>query len=128
MSRKFESILLVDDTEIEHEVMRYLLEDYGQPVTLHSAYDGVEALELLNKLDRLPDIIFLDINMPRMNGHEFLEAYSQREPSDIPIVVMLTSSEQDIDKERCKAYSFVKDYLLKPIELEQLKTLVLLLG
>jgi len=57
------------------------------------AYDGQEALEVLKDLDTQPDVIFLDINMPRMNGHEFLEEYSKWDKCSV-VIIMLTSSDK----------------------------------
>ncbi len=110
-----QSVLLVDDMEIEHMNVRYVLEDCWPDVNLHTAYDGQEALDLLASLETPPDLIFLDINMPRMDGHEFLARYKASE-GECSVVVILTSSNQQLDKDRCDAYDFVKKFISKPLE------------
>ena len=59
--------------------------------------------------------------MPRMNGYDFLEAYSKKTKQSN--VFMLTSSTRDEDKKRCLAYDFVMKYIVKPLEIDFLKTL-----
>ena len=63
---------------------------------------------------------FLDINMPIMDGHEFLQAYSKRDVQTA-IIVMLTSSYQKQDIERSKAYKCVKQYVDKPLDHKDLE-------
>jgi len=82
---------------------------------LYIASDGKEAIEILESMPADPDLILLDINMPRMNGHEFLKVFTKDNTRTIPVVVMLTSSDQKQDKEQAFEYKCVKDYLLKPI-------------
>jgi len=58
--------------------------------------------------------------MPRMNGHEFLKVFTEDNSRVIPVVVMLTSSDQQKDKDQAFTYKCVKDYLLKPISEEDI--------
>jgi len=91
---------------------------------------GLAALEYLkskkeNK-DMLPDLIFLDINMPGMNGWDFLREYEQldKELQSRAIIIMLTTSDNDDDIARTKAWSFVSDYITKPLTEEIMKGII----
>ena len=64
--------------------------------------------------------------MPGMDGHEFLAEYDKHDQYT-SVVVMLTTSAQTSDREKCSAYSFVKEYIIKPLELDDMKTLSTLL-
>lgn len=118
-----QTILLVDDDECFQFLCERVIKRSGENITLLKAYDGLEALELLQDGGAKPDLILLDINMPRMNGHEFLAKYSEAAPGEIPIVAMLTSSDQQRDRDSAMQYQFVKDYLVKPFQLEDIERL-----
>jgi len=122
MMATIKSILIVDDNEIDHIITKSAIEAYGAEITVHEAYDGKEALTLLDTLPVAPEVILLDINMPGMNGLEFLVEY-EKAGKMASAVVMLTTSEQSADKAKCLSYSFVKEYLMKPIESEDLERL-----
>lgn len=109
-------VLIVDDNEADHFLAKMVIEDYDPKIQISYAFDGKEALALLNdELIGYPDIIFLDINMPGMNGIEFLEQYSHH-PKKASVIVMLTTSTQDQDKHDCMSFDFVKDFYTKPLE------------
>lgn len=114
------TILIIDDDDCDQFLCQRVIDRAGFDCELLQAYDGDEALELLKTAKKFPDLILLDINMPRMNGHEFLEAYSQFAPGEVPVVVMLTSSDQSYDRDNALSYSIVKEYLLKPLRKENL--------
>ena len=114
------NILIVDDSEADVFLIR---EAFGQGKlvnTIENCKNGELALEYLNKYkSSLPDLILLDINMPKMNGFEFLkQVKSKYQFKHIPII-MLTSS--DSDRDIYEAYkNQVSSYIRKPIELENL--------
>lgn len=114
--------MVVDDNQIDHITAKYAIEDYSSCVEVLSAYDGQEALNILLTLKKNIDIIFLDINMPGMDGHEFLQEYNKHTLSSA-VVVMLTSSDQESDIERSTAYPFVKKFLTKPLKTELIELL-----
>ena len=73
-----------------------------------------------------PDLIFLDINMPGMNGWEFLEEYNKldKEIQSRVMVIMLTTSDNPDDSMRAKTWGFVSDYITKPLTKERLKDII----
>ncbi|MGD9211052.1 MAG: hybrid sensor histidine kinase/response regulator [Desulfobacteraceae bacterium] len=120
-------ILVVDDSVSVRMVISQLIQRQGWEV--QTAKDGVEAIELLHEYT--PDLIILDIEMPRMNGYEFMRAFrSQEKFVDIP-VIMLTS--RSAHKHRDKAEkSGINAFLIKPYEdatfISMIKKLVRLNG
>jgi CheY-like chemotaxis protein len=116
------TILLVDDEEIDHVITKYTLAEYNPDIVVTSVYDGDEALAFLQNSSQPPDLILLDINMPGMNGHQFLAAYAEWDKRS-SVVVMLTSSDQDSDRRQCEQYQFVYDVLLKPLSVSDLERL-----
>ncbi|QDS94266.1 Response regulator MprA [Roseimaritima multifibrata] len=118
------TILLIDDDELDQYLCSRVFKRSGLSLNLLTASDGVEALELLSDTERCPDLILLDINMPRMNGLEFLTEFSKFEHRDLPVIVMLTSSDQRSDREAAMKHPAVKDYFLKPLCKEMIEKLV----
>lgn len=124
-----ECILLVDDDEITNFVHETLI---GQMDITHKilvANNGQEALNMIQQGELIAlgsnNLIILDINMPVMNGFEFLEAYHQLDHKlkQSLIIVMLTSSVNPKDAERVKELG-VEDILHKPLNEDKLKLLV----
>ncbi len=86
--------LLVDDDPDDQEVFLTALSDVSATALCLVAPDGDRALELLHNEETIPDYIFLDLNMPRMNGFEFLAAMKKsRILKDIPVIVYSTTSQ-----------------------------------
>ena len=113
MQSKEVTILLVEDDELDVEATRRAFEKVRIANQVIAAEDGQVALELLRngKVPR-PYIILLDLNMPRMNGHEFLEHIRNDDQLDDSIVFVLTTS--DHDRDRWAAYKKqVAGYILK---------------
>ncbi|WP_240927948.1 response regulator, partial [Cellulophaga sp. Z1A5H] len=92
--------------------------------------DGEEALNFvlknLNDKIELPDIILLDINMPIMDGFQFMEEFVKIKPKlgKKIVVYMVSSSVDPKDIERTKKISAISDYIIKPIEIEKLKAII----
>ena len=116
------SILIIDDSPADQLLTQMTIEKYDKNITILQAYDGREGLSILAAEQAPPDIILLDINMPGMNGHDFLDEYNQSSGSSC-VVIMLTSSILARDKEKCMKYDFVKRYFDKPLEMEHLEDL-----
>ena len=88
-------ILLVEDNLIEIMKMKRTLSFLKAKHTLQEANNGEEALSLLEDRVNLPDIILLDLNMPKMNGTEFLKILKKEDDlKHIPTVILTTSSHQ----------------------------------
>ncbi len=121
---QLDCILIVDDCKSDQYICQMLLEETCPNVKLTQAFDGEEALEILQSSIQKPDLILLDINMPRMNGLEFLTEYNkQDETQKTATIVVLTSSTHPKDKDSALAYNFVIDYLTKPLSVEDINKL-----
>ena len=117
--RRILNVMVVDDSVSVRTVVTRLLQRQGWQV--RSANDGVDAIEKLR--DYRPDIILLDVEMPRMNGYEFMNAFrSQANFEDIP-VVMLTSRSAKKHREKARSVG-VNGYVVKPYEDEALLGLI----
>lgn len=124
-------ILLVDDDESDNFFHTLTIKENGFCNQIKVATDGRDALDyMLKALNAenaqeypLPDIIFLDINMPRMSGFDFLDEYlllDETITSGI-LIIMLTTSLSPYDMEKAKKYKVVKDYRNKPLTTEMLE-------
>lgn len=116
-------ILLLEDEPADAHLVRISLREARVHCRLHHQLDGREGLDFLNRKPPFedaprPDLILLDLNMPRMNGHEFLNAI-KAEPAlcDIPVVVLTTSEvERDVEASFRLGAS---GYITKPVDIEQ---------
>ena len=116
MSDRVLNILLVEDDEVDVMNVRRAFERNNVSNPLFVAGNGLEALEMLRS-DEIPKerrLILLDLNMPKMNGIEFLQALrSDPELASLPVVVLTTSND---DQDKIDAYNLnVAGYLLKPV-------------
>lgn len=124
MSNKQITILHVEDDEVDAMVMQRALKKTSLNYRYVHAKNGLQALDMLRgtngyeKIQPRPNVILLDLNMPQMNGHEFLrELRSDAELKPISVFVISTSSD---DRDRIEAYNQnVAGYLVKPLSLEQ---------
>jgi CheY-like chemotaxis protein len=112
-------ILLVEDDDIDAMTVKRTLTELGAPNPLDRTNDGERALAFLRNPDNpRPGLILLDLNMPRMNGIEFV-AEIKKDPDlcIIPVVVLTTSSEQG---DRIAAFNnSVAGYMVKPVDYPQ---------
>ncbi len=112
------NILLVEDNDLDVEILERALKKIGATGALHRSRDGLEALQVLKKdYERpvlpKPFVILLDINMPGMNGHEFLEAVRTDEDLRDSRVFMFTTSDSKMDV--ALAYrNNANGYIVKP--------------
>lgn len=122
-------ILLVDDDRVTNMMHIRVLSRSGLVEKIDIATDGRDALDYLEALDddaAPPELILLDINMPRMDGFEFLEEYA-RLPEHMrsgQIIIMLTTSLLESDRERAESSPWVLRFANKPIRAEDVPEMV----
>lgn len=123
------NILLIDDDRIFNFLSEKTITSLGLANEIHFALNGEEALDLLElyKTGDLskPDIIFVDLNMPVMDGFEFIETFRKMDlpDKDSITIVVLTSSADPSDISRAKRMG-VKYYFNKPLSKEEIKKLI----
>ncbi len=116
-------ILIVEDDRDDVLLLRDALSRCAFPRQLHTVRDGHQALEFLRRENGYswaprPDLVFLDLNMPRCNGYEVLAALKDdKDLAAIPIVVVSTST-QKVDRERCLTLG-AEAYLEKQFDFEE---------
>jgi DNA-binding response OmpR family regulator len=106
-------ILLVEDNAGDAVLIRQILADATEPVTLHIARDGEQAVGMLDSGDFRPTLIILDLNIPRIPGPALLERWRA---NDIPVVVF-TSSRNEAESERVLALG-AREFIYKPTNIE----------
>ena len=128
-AKKYRSVMLIDDNEIDNLINQKMIESASitEHIYIHTgAKSAIEFLRNMEKLDLadkvLPDVIFLDIDMPLMDGFQFLDefekmtAFTKKKCK----IIMLTSSINPQDLNRSKKYVNVKPYLNKPLTHESI--------
>ena len=127
------SILIVDDNDIDRELIVRQIKRAKLADHIYEESDGEKALNFLSDYrknsDGYPLLIFLDINMPRMNGFEFLDKFEElkRETDNFSMTVltMFTSSERQEDVDKAMSYGSVKGYIVKmPLSSNELKEII----
>lgn len=118
--------MLIDDDEIHSNLCYELILKSGITDSVSIFNDAEEALQFIKKNagrpEELPDLIFLDINMPFMDGWEFLDAYEGMKASVEKqiVLILLTSSVYKNDIEKAKQYKSVVEYIKTPISINKL--------
>ena len=126
---KFKRVLLVEDDPITVMVCDRIIKMNGFSDEVKSCENGRYALEYLKEKSAAgkewPDIIFLDINMPVMNGWDFLEELEQIKNTlpPLPRIFILSSTVDPEDFSRAKSFSTVEDFISKPLEKDYLDTI-----
>jgi len=122
------NICVIDDDEIYQFTIVKILESIKVDKKIRLFSDGEEALDFMvdnvSKDDELPDVIFLDINMPIMDGFQFMEEYIKLKMNKKITVYMVSSSVDPVDMERAKKISEISDYIVKPIKVGDLKSIM----
>ncbi len=127
--RKYRAVMLIDDNEIDNLINQKMIEAASITESIYTHTGAKSAIEFLKNLEKmdmaekvLPDVIFLDIDMPLMDGFQFLDEFenlSQLTRKKCRIA-MLTSSINPQDFNRSKKYPNVKLYLNKPLSHESI--------
>lgn len=110
-------IYLIDDNEGFNVLTQKVIERLEGDFEIETFSDPDEALDKLLALDKLPDFIFLDINMPRLDGWELLAMLEEEQRALMPntTVAMLTTSILPLDMERAENHENIKYYINKPL-------------
>ncbi|NJC27289.1 response regulator [Neolewinella antarctica] len=131
MKKKLKQILLIDDSVSDNFIHARRIRNVNVTESIITKKNGREALdylteELPNNQYQQPELIFLDINMPVMNGWEFLDEYDKLMDKQKALVVlaMLTTSTAESDKEKAKNYGHLSTFLEKPLKEEDLLSII----
>jgi CheY-like chemotaxis protein len=126
MSKTIDAVCVVDDDLVYQFTTKKLIQNTKLVDKILVFSDGEKAIEFFQSLNsssqNVPDIVLLDINMPIMDGWDFLKAYVLVKPK-LPkkvIIYMVSSSVHGIDMERAKQISDVTDYIIKPVTKDKL--------
>lgn len=112
-------IMLIDDDNVNNFINRKKLNKFNPQFEVIEFVMAENALLYLkDSSNKLPDVVFLDINMPSMNGWEFLDEYKNLN-LDL-LIIMLTSSIAPSDQEKAQSYKEVSDFWRKPLNKENL--------
>lgn len=127
MNNKLECILLIDDDEATNYLHKMIIDNSDCTKECAVAENGFEALELLQAKNNplKPDLIFLDINMPKMNGWEFLVEY--KKINNIPkstILIMLSTSLHPDDKKKAESMEDINGFVNKPLSEETMQEIM----
>lgn len=124
---KFSKVLLIDDDEIVNSINKVILQHakFADSVVAKTyAGDAIDYLKKSSQDQELPDVIFLDVNMPEMDGWDFIEEYEKAGINgEKTKIVMLTSSINPRDEQRANAARQVTAFISKPLSPELLETI-----
>jgi CheY-like chemotaxis protein len=118
---QFDAIFLVDDDPINNLINKRLLGKFGIYENISEFLDAEDALIALSKLpENQTVIIFLDLNMPVLNGWEFLDKYMHLCQDRRDKIVILSSSIDFLDREKADLYELVSGFLEKPLTMDKI--------
>lgn len=128
---KYYAVMLIDDNEIDNLINQKMIEAANLTEHIYIHTGGRSAIEFLKNMEKihsdinrvLPQVVFLDIDMPLMDGFQFLDEFdklSEKTKAECSIV-MLTSSINPQDVDKSKKYDYVKRYINKPLSQENLE-------
>lgn len=126
--KKINIACIIEDEPMHLYITKKLLDLTGMVESLlifsngKVAYDKLKAIFLAS--EKLPEIILLDLNMPIWDGWQFLEEFTKIPINSKVIIYILTSSNNPDDLIRAETYNMSNNYLVKPISLEELKTIL----
>ncbi|QSW88438.1 response regulator [Flavobacterium endoglycinae] len=113
-------ILLIDDDQDDVEIFIDALDQVGENFMICSSVDSISALHQLSFSNKLPDVIFLDINMPRMDGYEFIKEVKNIERLKDLDIILISNPPEELVIPKISHYQKVR-YLAKPASYDSLK-------
>jgi CheY-like chemotaxis protein len=123
-------LVFIDDDPIDHFLMKHILRGKNYFDTTTYTIYGSLVLDYIEEHktepEKLPDMIFVDLNMPMFSGWDFLERMEQMQheiSKDIPVFVISSSLRPD-DKATSSKYAFVQDFISKPVNSEEIERIV----
>ncbi|HLF53505.1 response regulator [Flavobacterium sp.] len=130
--KKYNKVFIVDDDKVFHFIIKKLLLKNNIdiiPIFFENGYDAIEELkENINSETDFPDLILLDINMPIMDGWQFLDEFRvvKSQLKKRPIIYLISSSDDIVDVNKSKEYNDeITDYVLKPMDTETIEKIFL---
>ncbi len=129
MKNKLDTILLVDDDMISNYITEEMIRERGIAKTIKTATDGKQALDILQNIQQAQSaardsiLVLLDLNMPMMDGFEFMDELQALKLQQQVVVAILTSSNNYRDLSQASKYRFAA-YLQKPISIEEVLAVV----
>lgn len=123
------NIMLIDDDEVFGFIFEEIIENSGLDLKLHIFKNGKDALNYFKEagskdsIEGIPELVFLDINMPGINGWDFLEEYRRLGIAEKKhsVFTMLSSSVFDSDKSKARQYEEVSGFIVKPLTIDDVK-------
>jgi CheY-like chemotaxis protein len=123
-------LIFIDDDPIDHFLMKHILGSKKYFDTTTYTIYGSLVLDYIeehkSQPEKLPDVIFLDLNMPIFDGWDFLDRMEQMQPGidkDIQVYI-ISSSVRTVDMENSSKYSFVNDFISKPVNHHQIERIM----
>ena len=107
------TVLIIDDDQGFQFYLSSILQEQYPDIEVLQAYNGEEAIILLKSLDAYPDLVFVDLNMPIMDGYDFLCIHKIQFQAHGSKVIVLTSSQSQKDYQKVLELEYVHDYLEK---------------
>jgi len=117
------NLLVIDDDDINIFIIKKIVEKTGYNVDMTAKTNGQLAIDYLKEIidtPNFPNLILIDINMPILNGWEFIEAYELLGNTHKVDMYMLSSSVYENDIEKAKSYKTVKGFISKPLSIDRL--------
>ncbi len=128
---KFKNVLLIDDDQLTILICEKMISLTAFADKVMTALNGSDGLNFLRNLidndtSNIPQVILLDLNMPPLNGWEFLDEFTKMVPAlqQVPPFYILSSTVDPEDEKRAMSYSCVKGFISKPLTKEQLDKIV----
>lgn len=122
------NLLVIDDDDINIFIISKIVEKTGYNVQICAKHNGQLAIDYIKELlaanQPLPHLVLIDINMPILNGWEFIEAFEALDLKVDNDMYLLSSSVYENDIEKAKSYKSVKGFISKPLSIDRLKELL----